>query len=68
MSPQPPPTGSRMFKLFNPRFREGQILYSGVAEIYKKSRRRPYITHIILLVIKLYAERFKLVEYFNGLI
>lgn len=57
-----------MYRLFNPRFREGQIIYNKVAEIYKKSRRRPYITPIILLVIKLYAERFNLVEYFNGLI
>ena len=58
--------GSRMHKWLKPRFRQGQIFYSGVAKLAWQSRKRPYCTPILFLVIKHYAERFDLVEYINS--
>ena len=60
--------GSRMRKLSNRDTPEGQEFYKGVVELAKSATTRPYLTPLLLLVIKHYADRFNLVEYFNGLI
>jgi len=58
--------GSRMHKWLKPRYRQGQAFYSGVANLAWQSRKRPYYTPVLFLVIKHYAERFNLVEYINS--
>lgn len=58
--------GSRMHKWLKPRYRQGQIFYSGIANLARESRKRPYSTPVLFLVIKHYAERFGLVEYVNS--
>lgn len=57
---------TRMQKWLNPRYREGQQFYTGVKNLEIESKKRPYSTPLVLLVIKRYAERFKLVEYINS--
>ena len=54
--------GSRMHKWLQPRYRQGQVFYSGIAKLVHESRTRPYCTPVLFLVIKHYAERFGLVE------
>ena len=46
--------------------RQGQIFYNGVKKLEKKSKKRPYFTPLLFLVIKHYAERFDLVECINS--
>ena len=58
--------GSRMHKWLKPRYRQSQVFYSGIANLAWQSRKRPYCTPILFLVIKHYAERFDLVEYINS--
>lgn len=47
--------GSRMHKWLKPRFRQGQVFYSGIANLAWQSRNRPYLTPILFLVIKHYG-------------
>ncbi|MDD3136717.1 MAG: hypothetical protein PHF64_09485, partial [Methanoregula sp.] len=63
-----PPVGSHMQRWLNPRYRQGQDFYNGVANLEKVSSQRPFITPTLFLVIKHYADRFNLVEYFNRII
>jgi hypothetical protein len=58
--------GSHIHKWLKPRFRQDQIFYSGIANMAWKSRKRPYYTPVLFLVIKNYAERFGLVKYVNS--
>ena len=58
--------GSCMHKWLRHRYREGQRFYNGVKNLEKESKKRPYFTPLLFLVIKHYAERFNLVEYINS--
>jgi transposase len=61
-----PPVGSRMLRYL--RTRERQQFYNGVANLAKIAWKRPYTTPVLFLVIKNYADRFGIVDYFNGII
>ena len=58
--------GSHMHRWLRPRYRQGQIFYNGVKNLEKESQKRPYYTPLLFLVIKHYAERFRLVDYINS--
>ncbi len=62
------PVGSHMLKWLKPRNRKGQQFYNGVAKLAKLVRKRPYSTPVLFLVIKHYADRFGIVDYFNRII
>ena len=62
------PVGSHMLKWLKPRNRKGQQFYNGVAKLAKLARKRPYSTPVLFLVIKHYADRFGIVDYFNRII
>jgi len=64
----PPLVGSRMLKVLGLRCRQGQQFYKGVAELAKLAWTRPYITPLLFLVIKHYADRLGVVDYFNRII
>jgi hypothetical protein len=57
-----------MLRWLKPRYRKGQQFYNGVAKLAKISRKRPYSTPVLFLVIKHYADRFGIVDYFNRII
>ena len=59
------PVGSHMLRWLKPRYRKGQQFYNGVAKLAKISRKRPYSTPVLFLVIKHYADRFGIVDYFD---
>ena len=62
------PVGSHMLRWLKPRYRKEQQFYNGVAKLAKISRKRPYSTPVLFLVIKHYADRFGIVDYFNQII
>ena len=64
----PPLVGSRMLKVMGLRCRQGQQFYNGVAKLAKLAWTRPYITPLLFLVIKHYADRLGVVDYFNRII
>jgi len=57
-----------MLKVLGLRCRQGQQFYKGVAELAKLAWTRPYATPLLFLVIKHYADRFGVVDYFNRII
>jgi len=65
MNPKAPANPDEIREL-NPRFRKGQRFNNELTKLVKTARKRSgYFTPYIFLLVKLYAERFHLVDYIN---